>query len=91
MANSFSGIHNSKIICSVAAAGLEALVYEKKSEEKEDGSKDRPNLPKKPRMDLTKNRPAWVLGSVAEAVRHDSRGTAGQGKAERLQRWTGVR
>ena len=52
---------------SLAAAGLESLVYEKKAEEKEDESK--PNPPKKPRLDLTKNRPAWCMGSVAEAVR----------------------
>jgi hypothetical protein len=53
----------------MAAAGLESLVYEKKSEEKEDEVK--PNPSKRPKMDLTKNRPAWVLGSVAEAVRSD--------------------
>jgi hypothetical protein len=53
----------------LAAAGLESLIYEKKNEEKEEEAK--PNPPKKPRQDLTKNRPAWVLGSVAEAVRNE--------------------
>jgi hypothetical protein len=53
----------------MAAAGLESLIYEKKSEEKEEEAK--PNPPKKPKLDLTKNRPAWVLGSVAEAVRSE--------------------
>jgi hypothetical protein len=54
-------------------------VYEKKAEEKEDES--RPNPPKKPRLDLTKNRPAWCMGSVAEAVRCD--------RASSSARWTG--
>jgi hypothetical protein len=58
-------------------------VYEKKTEEKEDESKPKP--PKKPRLDLTKNRPAWCMGCVAEAVRSDgpsssSRWTAPRGR-----------
>jgi hypothetical protein len=36
----------------MAAAGLESLVYEKKSEEKDEEAK--PNPPKKPKLDLTK-------------------------------------
>jgi hypothetical protein len=62
----------------MAAAGLESLVYEKKSEEKDEEAK--PNPPKKPKLDLTKNRPAWVLGSVAEAVRSDGPPATGRGK-----------
>jgi hypothetical protein len=61
---------------SLAAAGLESLVYEKKAEEKEEAS--RPNPPKKPRLDLTKNRPAWCMGSVAEAVRCDGPSSSGR-------------
>ncbi len=65
----------------MAAAGLESLIYEKKSEEKEEEAK--PNPPKKPKLDLTKNRPAWVLGSVAEAVRSEgpSASRRGRGRA----------
>jgi translation initiation factor IF-2 len=62
----------------MAAAGLESLVYEKKSEEKDEEAK--PNPPKKPKLDLTKFRPAWVLGSVAEAVRSDAPPATGRGR-----------
>jgi hypothetical protein len=62
-------VHYTQKGYSLAAAGLESLVYEKKAEEREEESK--PNPPKKPRLDLTKNRPAWCMGSVAEAVRSD--------------------
>ncbi len=62
----------------MAAAGLESLVYEKKIEEKDEEAK--PNPPKKPKLDLTKNRPAWVLGSVAEAVRSDGPPATGRGR-----------
>ncbi len=62
----------------MAAAGLESLIYEKKSEEKEEEAK--PNPPKKPKLDLTKNRPAWVLGSIAEAVRSEGPAASGRGR-----------
>jgi hypothetical protein len=55
----------------------------KKAEEREEESK--PNPPKKPGLDLTKNRPAWCMGSVAEAVRSDGPASgsswAGRGRA----------
>jgi hypothetical protein len=69
---------------SLAAAGLEALVYEMRSEEREEESKGGPNPAKKPRLDLSKNRQAWVMGSVAEAIRQDTRGQAGPS-----DRWMG--
>jgi hypothetical protein len=62
---------------SMAAAGLESLIYEKKAEEQEDGSRPNPKT-KKPRLDLTKNRPAWCMGSVAEAVRCDGPSSSGR-------------
>ncbi len=82
-------VHYTQKGYSLAAAGLESLIYEKKSEEKEE--EGRPNPPKKPRLDLTKNRPAWCMGSVAEAVRNpgpSSRGAGGEVPASR-GRWTG--
>jgi hypothetical protein len=48
-------VHYTKKGYSLAEAGLESLIYEKKSEEKEEEAK--PNLPEKPKLDLT-NRPA---------------------------------
>ncbi len=72
-------VHYTQKGYSLAAEGLESIVYEKKAEEKEDES--RPNPSKKPRLDLTKNRPAWCMGSVAEAVRCDGPSSSG--------RWTG--
>jgi hypothetical protein len=51
---------------SLAAAGLESLIYEKRAEEKED------EPAKRPKQDLTKKRPDWVRGSIAEAVRKDT-------------------
>jgi hypothetical protein len=68
----------------MAAAGLESLIYEKKSEEKEEEAK--PNPPKKPKLDLTKNRPAWVLGSVAEAVRSEGPSGSGRGRGSAAPR-----
>ncbi len=76
-------VHYTQKGYSLAAAGLESLVYEKKAEEREEECK--PNPPKKPRLDLTKNRPAWCMGSVAEAVRSDgpasSSNWVGRGRA----------
>jgi hypothetical protein len=54
---------------SLAAAGLEALIYEKRSEEKEAEEKAERQPAKKAKFDLTKKRPDWVKGSVSEAVR----------------------
>lgn len=59
---------------SLAAAGLESLVYEKRSEEKEIGSSGGQGPSKKAKMDLSLKRPDWVKGSVAEAVRRDTGG-----------------
>jgi hypothetical protein len=61
---------------SLAAAGLESLVYEKRSEEKEIGSSGGQGPSKKAKMDLSLKRPDWVKGSVAEAVRRDTGGHA---------------
>ncbi len=60
---------------SMAAAGLESLIYEKRGEEKEAEEKGCQGPAKKPRYNAAENRPAWVKGSVAEAVR---RGGGGQ-------------
>ncbi len=68
----------------MAAAGLESLIYEKKSEEKEEEAN--PSPPKKPKLDLTKNRPAWVLGSVAEAVRSEGPSASGRGRGRAAPR-----
>ncbi len=47
---------------------------------KENEEEVKPNPPKKPKLDLAKNRPAWVLGSVAEAVRSDGPSASGRGR-----------
>ncbi len=60
---------------SMAAACLESLIYEKRGEEKEAEEKGGQGPAKKPRYDAAENRPPWVKGSVAEAVR---RGGGGQ-------------
>jgi hypothetical protein len=66
------------------AAAVESLVYEKKSEEKDEEAK--PNPPKKPKLDLTKFRPAWILGSVAKAVRSDEPPATGRGRGHAAPR-----
>jgi hypothetical protein len=57
---------------SLAAAGLESLIYEKRAEEKEDEPTSWQGAAKRPKQDLSKKRPDWVRGSVAEAVRKDT-------------------
>jgi hypothetical protein len=54
---------------SLAAAGLEALIYEKRAEEKGAETSSEKQPAKRARVDLTKKRPDWVKGSVSEAVR----------------------
>jgi hypothetical protein len=61
---------------SLAAAGLESLVYEKRGEEKEAEASRGQGPSKKPRIDPTENRPSWVEGRVSEAVRRDTGGQA---------------
>jgi uncharacterized membrane protein YgcG len=62
---------------SMVAAGLESLIYEKRGEERAAEEKEEQRPTKKPRYDAAERRPAWVKGSVAEAVRRDSSGQAG--------------
>jgi hypothetical protein len=57
---------------SLAATGLEHLIYEKRAEEKEDEPTSWQGAAKRAKQDLSKKRPDWVRGSVAEAVRKDS-------------------
>jgi hypothetical protein len=57
---------------SLAAAGLESLIYEKRAEEKEDEAGGWRGAAKRPKQDLSKNRLDWVKGSIAEAVRKDA-------------------
>jgi hypothetical protein len=57
---------------SLAAAGLESLIYEKRAEEKEDEPPSWQGAAKRPKQDLTKKRPDCVRGSIAEAVRKDT-------------------
>jgi hypothetical protein len=73
---------------SLAAAGLEALIYEKRGEEKEAEEKAERQPAKKAKFDLTKNRPDWVKGSVSEAVR-SSEGTSGNWRGNKLPRGAG--
>ncbi len=54
---------------SLAAAGLEFLIYEKRGEEKEEEGKARQGSAKKPRLDPSQNRPSWVKGSASEVIR----------------------
>jgi hypothetical protein len=67
-------VHMTRTGYKLAAAGIESLVYEKKSEEKEAEEKSGQRSPKKPRLDPALNRPSWISGSVSEAVRMDGRG-----------------
>ncbi len=62
----------------MAAAGLESLIYEKRGEEKEAEEKGGQGPAKKPRYDAAENRPAWVKGSVAEAVRRGGGSSLGR-------------
>jgi hypothetical protein len=57
---------------SLAAAGLESLIYEKRSEERDDEPSGWQGAAKRPKPDLSQKRPDWVRGSVAEAVRKDT-------------------
>ncbi len=57
---------------SLAAAGLETLIYEKRAEEKEEEPTSWQGGAKRPKQDLSKKRPDWVRGSVAEALRKDT-------------------
>ncbi len=59
---------------SIVAAGLESLIYEKRGEEKEAEEKGGQGPAKKPRYNAAEHRPAWVKGSVAEAVRRGGGG-----------------
>ncbi len=64
---------------SLVAAGIESLIYEKRSEEKEAEEKGIQGPAKKPRYDAAEHRPAWVKGSVAEAVRRGGGNEGGGG------------
>jgi hypothetical protein len=65
-------VHMTRKGYKLAAAGIESLIYEKRSEEK---SGQRPT--KKPRLDPAMNRSSWISDSVSEAVRMDGRGQMG--------------
>ncbi len=67
-------IHYTSKGYNLAAAGLESLVYEKRSEEREAGPSGGQGPSKKAKLDLTLKRPDWVKGSVAEAVQRDTGG-----------------
>ncbi len=71
----------------MAAACLESIIYEKRGEEREAEEKGSQRPSKKPRYDATENRPAWVKGSVAKAVRR--RGGGGQPRPPFKQPWRG--
>jgi hypothetical protein len=69
---------------SLAVAGLEALIYEKRGEEKEAEEKAERQPAKKAMFDLTKKRLDWVKCSVSEAVR------SSEGGQQRLsENWRG--
>ncbi len=73
---------------SLAAAGLEAMIYEKRGEEKEAEEKAERQPAKKAKFDLTKKRPDWVKGSVFEALR-GSEGPSGNWRGNKLPRGAG--
>ncbi len=73
---------------SLAAAVLEALIYEKRGEEKEAEEKAERQPAKKAKFDLTKKRPDWVKGSVLEAVR-SSEGPSGNWRGNKVPRGAG--
>jgi hypothetical protein len=68
---------------SLVAAGIESLIYEKRNEEKEAEEKGGQGPAKKPRYDAAEHRPAWVKGSVAEAVRREGGHERGGGPSRR--------
>jgi hypothetical protein len=70
-------VHMTRKGYKLAAAGIESLIYEKRSEGKEAEEKSCQRPTKKPRLDPALNRPSWVSGSVSEAVRMDGRGQMG--------------
>jgi hypothetical protein len=72
---------------STVAAGLESLIYEKRGEEREAEEKESQGPSKKPRYDAAESRPAWVKGSVAEAVRRG--GGGGQPRPPFKHPWRG--
>ncbi len=57
---------------SLASAGLESLIYEKRAEQKEDESGGWQGAAKQPKQDLSQNHPDWLKGSIAEAVQKDA-------------------
>ncbi len=67
---------------------MEALIYEKRGEEKEAEEKAERLPAKKAKFDLTKKRPDWVKGSVSEAVRSSER-TSGNWRGNKLPRGAG--
>ncbi len=71
----------------MVAAGLESLIYEKRGEEREAEEKESQGPSKKPRYDGEESRPAWVKGSVAEAVRRG--GGGGQPRPPFKHPWRG--
>jgi hypothetical protein len=71
----------------MVAAGLESLIYEKRGEEREAEEKESQGPSKKPRYDAAESRPAWVKGSVAEAVRRG--GGGGQPRPPFKHPWRG--
>jgi uncharacterized membrane protein YgcG len=73
---------------SLAAAGLEALIYEKRGEEKDAEERADRQPAKKAKFDLSKKRPDWVKGSVSEAVR-SSDGTRGNWRGNKQPGGTG--
>jgi hypothetical protein len=73
---------------SLAAAGLEALIYEKRGEEKDAEERADRQPAKKAKFDLSKKRPEWVKGSVSEAVR-SSDGARGNWRGNKQPRSAG--
>jgi hypothetical protein len=73
---------------SLAAAGLEALIYEKRGEEKDAEERAERQPAKKAKFDLTKKRLDWVKGSVSEAVR-SSDGIRGNWRGNKPPRGAG--
>jgi hypothetical protein len=71
----------------MVAAGLESLIYEKRGEEREAEKKESQGPSKKHRYDAAESRPAWVKGSVAEAVRRG--GGGGQPRPPFKHPWRG--
>jgi hypothetical protein len=70
-------VHMTSTGYKLAAEGLEAVIYEKKREEREVEEKQEQRPAKKPRVDPALSRPDWVRGNMLEAVRLDGRGHMG--------------